>query len=423
MKTTALFLSLGLTLILSACTGKTPLAPTPPPPQNSAEVQGKPTVLMISLDGFRHDYVDRYQPPHLKAFLKDGAAAKSLVPVFPSMTFPNHYSLITGLTAERHGLLGNQFYDPVKKREYAMGNGKAVDDGSWYGGIPLWVAVQKQGMVAASYFWVASSAEIAGQRPNYWFPYKDDTPYRERIDQVVTWLKWPEATRPHFVTLYFSSVDSAGHKFGPESDEVRKAVLSLDEDLGYLFAELDKLSVKVDVIIVSDHGMQTIDRKNKAIPLDDLVSKEDFRAIGGGTQMFLYANAPDKIDPTFRKLKKAQKHYKVYLRKDIPERYHFRNHPSAPDILIDAQSPWSLGWKERLASAPAVGGSHGYDPADKNMHGIFYARGPHIKTGVKLPTTRNVNVYPFVLELLQLDLPAPVDGKADDLRPALKKAI
>lgn len=423
MKIQALFLAVVLSFLV-ACTGKAPVAPpAPPPPQNAADQLEKPIVLMISLDGFRWDYVEKFSPPNLKAFIKEGAAARSLIPIYPSMTFPNHFTLVTGLTAEHHGLLGNQFYDPAKNREYSMGDGKAVDDGTWYSGIPLWVAVQRQGMVAASYFWVASSAEIAGQRPNYWLPYSDHTPHAERIRQVVEWLKWPAATRPHFITLYFSAVDTAGHRFGPDSTEVKDAVLSLDRDLGSLFEQVDALKLPVNIVIVSDHGMQTIDRKNKAIPLDDLVSRDDFRTFGGGSQMYLYAKSPDKIEPAYRQLKKAAKHYKVYRKKDIPARYHFKNHPSAPDILIDADLPWSLGWKERLAKSPAGGGTHGYDPANKSMHGIFYARGPNIKAGVTLPSTRNVNVYPFVLELLDLKVLEPVDGKIDDLRPALKKAI
>lgn len=410
-----------IVLFLGACSSgpkKAEVSTLPPKPKNAIQFLGKPVVLLISLDGFRADYVKKFSPPHLKKFIKEGASAENLISTYPSQTFPNHYSLITGLTAEHHGLMGNHFYDRSLDKEYHI-HSPSVMEGFWYGGLPLWVAASRQGMVTASCFWVGSEAEIAGGRPHYFLPFDDRFPHVSRIEKIAEWLSWPDEERPRFMTLYFSTVDVTGHKFGPDSPELKKAVLDLDQDLGLLFAKIDESRVPVNVVIVSDHGMQTIDPIKNGIRLDPLVSEEDFRIFGGGPQMYFYARSPEKIKPAYEKLKKAQNHFKVYLRDEIPERYRFKKNPRTPDLLVDAELPYSLGMAKQFAKAHR-GGTHGYDPLEKNMRGIFYARGPQIQSGKKIASFENVNVYPFLLQLLELKTLEPIDGKPEVLAPILK---
>lgn len=399
-----------------ACSHK---GPTPDRKLNDAAHQGKPVVIMISLDGFRHDYVQKYDPPNLKKFIEGGSQAEALIPIYPSLTFPNHYTLVTGLTAEHHGLVGNHFYDPQTKREYSMMDGNATDDGTWYGGVPLWSAAELEGMVSASYFWVGSQAEIAGKRPSYWYKFDDTVPHSKRIDQTIEWLKWPDSQRPHLILLYFSEVDSAGHKYGPDSPEVKQAVLDIDKDLGVLFERVKETKVATDIIIVSDHGMQLVDTKKSARPVDAAVNKNDFKIYGGGPQMYLYAKDKSKIDRTMQKLKKIEKNFKAYKKEDIPERYHLKGSARAPDILIDAQIPYAVGLKERFEK-PKVGGVHGFDNREKNMWGIFYASGPNFKAGGKIAPVENTNVAPLVIRILGLSEKRQLDGNADVFSPIIE---
>ena len=223
---------------------------------NRPEQSAKHYVVLVSIDGFRYDYAKLYGAPHLNAIAKEGASAPDgMVPSYPSVTFPNHYTLVTGLYPEHHGIVAMSFYDPARKERYAFNDPKTVTDGSWYRGVPLWSLAEKQGMRAACFFWPGSEAEIAGARPSYYLKYDDAVPDEERVDQVVDWLKLPAAKRPHFITLYFAEVDHAGHEYGPDAPETRAAVRHVDSEIGTLRSHLAKLHLPIDLIVVSDHGM------------------------------------------------------------------------------------------------------------------------------------------------------------------------
>ena len=227
-----------------------------PNADNRAEQLAKHYVVLVSIDGFRYDYAKLYGATHLEAIAKDGATAPDgMLPAYPSVTFPNHYTLVTGLYPEHHGIVAMSFYDPARKERYAFNDAKTVTDGSWYRGVPLWSLAEKQGMRAACFFWPGSEAEIAGARPSYYLKYDDKVPDEERVDQVVDWLKLPAEKRPHFITLYFGEVDHAGHEYGPDAPETRAAVRHVDAEIGTLRAQLGKLHLPVDLVVVSDHGM------------------------------------------------------------------------------------------------------------------------------------------------------------------------
>ncbi|MGZ3723601.1 MAG: alkaline phosphatase family protein, partial [Bdellovibrionales bacterium] len=236
--------------------------------KNSPAAEKAPYVILVSLDGFRHDYAEKYKAKSLQDMAEQGTSAQSLIPVFPSKTFPNHYSIITGLYADEHGIVSNEFYDPTTKETYNAFKGGARE-AKWYAGEPLWITAEKNGFVSASYFWVASEAPIEGQYPNYWVEFSELVPDLDRVHQVVAWLKLPASERPHFITLYFSGVDHAGHKFGTDSAETAHAVQHLDEVIGELRRELATVNLPIDLIVVSDHGMDNLS-SDKIVGLDSV---------------------------------------------------------------------------------------------------------------------------------------------------------
>ena len=225
-----------------------------PNPPNTAAQQSKHYVVLVSLDGFRYDYPQKFGAPHLLALAKRGASAPAgMLPSYPSLTFPNHYTIVTGLYPEHHGIVGNTFYDPTTKKTFSYKTSSSTE-GSFYGGMPLWSLAEQQGMRSACFFWPGSEADIHG-RPSYYVPFQDNYPDEQRVDQVISWLKLPPAERPHFITLYYANTDHAGHIYGPDSEETRAAVHHVDEMVGDLSSKLAQLHLPVDLIVVADHGM------------------------------------------------------------------------------------------------------------------------------------------------------------------------
>jgi len=375
---------------------------------NAEAQQSKHYVVLVSLDGFRYDYAKKYGAKHLLAIAARGASVPDgMIPSYPSLTFPNHYTLVTGLYPEHHGIVGNQFYDPERKERYSYTDPMTNGDGSWYGGTPLWSLAEKQGMRSACFYWPGSEAEIAGERPTYYLHFDNKFPDDKRIDQVIAWLRLPTDQRPHFITLYYSNVDHAGHEFGPDSPQTAEAVRHVDELMGTLEVDLKALQLPVDLIIVSDHGMEKIQGGwidlDKYAPLDGLIV----------TSEFLYAPTEEAANATYQKLKAADPAFMVYRRANVPAELHFNSNPREGDPIIIARGPYAI-----RAHVPPVdhedkaplAGNHGFDPyMMPTMKAVFYAEGPDIRAGVKLESFENVNVYPLVVKILGLDAP-PVDG-------------
>jgi predicted AlkP superfamily pyrophosphatase or phosphodiesterase len=385
---------------------------------NAPQQVAKHYVVMVSLDGFRYDYAKKYGAKHLLAIAAKGASVPNgMLPAYPSLTFPNHYTLVTGLYPEHHGIVGNQFYDPARKERYSYSDPKTSTDGSWYQGTPLWSLAEKQGMRSACFFWPGSEAEIAGERPSYYLHFDDHFPDEKRIDQVIAWLKLPAEQRPHFITLYYSNVDHAGHEFGPDSPQTAAAVKQVDELMGTLEKDLDALRLPVDLIIVSDHGMEKTEGGWK--DLDKYAPLDGFVTVG----LSLYAPSEQAANAAYQKLKAADAAYMVYRRANVPAELHFNDNPREGDPVIVARGPYAIRAHAPSADhedrAPNVG-NHGFDPyMMPNMKAVFYAEGPDIRAGVKLQSFENVNVYPLVVKILGLDSP-PVDGSANVLTGVLK---
>jgi predicted AlkP superfamily pyrophosphatase or phosphodiesterase len=377
--------------------------------ENSAGQKDKPYVILISADGFRYDYAEKYKAEHLLALANEGVKAASMMPSFPSVTFPNHYTLVTGLYPSHQGLVDNSFYDRNLKRFYSY-KGKTAGEGIWYGGTPLWVLAEQQKMVTASYYWVGSEADIQGIYPTYYYKYNQATPIDQRIQTVVNWLKLPAEKRPHLITFYFPQVDHEGHLHGPDSPEVEKAVHFVDSAVYEMTKAVSATGLKVNFIFVSDHGMTTPDIVN-TLKMPAAIDTSKFTVMDHGLMVDLYAKNPDDIKKAYEQLKKEAKDYKVYLRVNIPSHYHYSKsddrYGRIGDIILISEFPKVFNLYNRKLDI----GWHGFDPSVvKDMHATFYAWGPAFKTNTQIGSFPNVDIFPLVTDILGLNYTFKVDG-------------
>ncbi|CAI8718847.1 ectonucleotide pyrophosphatase/phosphodiesterase [Chryseobacterium sp. IT-36CA2] len=392
--------------------------------QNSTEAQSKPYVIMISTDGFRYDYAQKYNAENLLKLANGGVKAEAMIPSYPSITFPNHWSLITGLYPSHHGLIDNFFYDYKRKENYAMSNKKNAEDGSWYGGTPLWGLAEKQGMVSASLMWVGSASDAGGMRPTYYYPYHEKFTPSEKVEKVVNWLKLPEDKRPHFISLYFPEVDGSGHHFGPDTKETETAVHLVDQAIGDLVQKVNDLGLKnVNFVFVSDHGMIKVDG---GAPLEIpaiLFDKNRFDFYNSQTLLRVYVKNSDEVKAVYKELKvKKTDDYEVYLDKRLPKYLHFATRDDQYNrigqILLIPKAPKIFLEKGKKSSV----GKHGYNPKlVPEMKATFFAWGPEFKNNLVIPEFANINVYPLVAEVLGLKIDQPIDGKLKVLKETLKE--
>ncbi len=388
---------------------------------NAEAQQQKHYVVMVSLDGFRYDYAKKYGAKHILSIAAKGASAPDgMIPSYPSLTFPNHYTLVTGLYPEHHGIVANSFYDPSRKETYSYRDAKTSSDGSWYGGVPLWSLAEKQGMRSACLFWPGSEAEIAGERPSYYLHFDNKIDENKRIDQVIAWLRLPAEQRPHLITLYYSDVDHAGHEHGPGSAQVSEAVRHVDELIGRLETELDSLHMPIDLIVVADHGMERT--QGDWITLDKYVSLDGVEAVGS----LLYPQTEADAARIYKKLRAADAGFLVYRRDKVPAELHYNSNPREGDPVVIAKGPYLI----RATLPPPTGraenppmGEHGYNPYEMtSMRAVFVAEGPDIRAGVTVKPFENVNVYPVVVKILGLDSPK-IDGSLNVLSSILAPSL
>ena len=380
-----------------------------------------PKLLLISIDGFHPDYVDKYETPNIDLLAEAGVLADYMVPVFPTKTFPNHYSIATGLYAENSGLIANNMYDAEMDEYYSLGNREAVQDARWYGGEPIWVTAEKQGVNTAPMFWPGSEAPIGGEHPTFWAPFNQELPYSARVDSVIHWLSMDEDTAPGFMTLYFSRVDTYGHRYGPESDSVASAVREVDEQIGYLIDELDRTGQResLNMIIVSDHGMAEVSDE-RVILLDQILNLETVDVIDWNPVAMINPKIETEKELIYNQFKSNEENFRVYKKEDLPERYHLKNHRRVPEIILIADLGYSITTSVRLAASGITGGAHGYDNEHPEMHSFFLANGPSFKRGERTPGFQNIHLYELMAHLLNLE-PAPNDGSLDSLIHILQK--
>lgn len=387
--------------------------------KNALSQLGKPYVILISADGFRYDYVDKYNATNLLKLRRSGVKAKSMIPSFPSVTFPNHYTIATGLYPAHHGLVYNQFYDRKRNATYGMSDRKTVEDGTWYGGTPLWVLAEQQGMLSASYFFVGTEAAIQQTSPTYWYRFNDSTNIDYRINKLVDWLKLPEDVRPHLITFYISDVDHDGHKYGPDAPETQAAVQRVDRAIGSMVQKVNTLGLAVNFIFLADHGMAAVDTITR-INIAGMIDTARFITRGGGASLHLYAKNDADIPSTYEALKKKENNFTVYLREHIPAKWHYNTTDDRfdriGDIFVVPTFPKVLsGYTNRISQ-----GAHGFDPAIKKMHASFYAWGPQIKKGKTIASFENIHVYPLVCRLLGLSYSHKIDGDGKVLEKIIR---
>jgi predicted AlkP superfamily pyrophosphatase or phosphodiesterase len=374
----------------------------------------RPILILLSIDGFRWDYADRIQTPNIHRVMANGVRAERLIPSFPTKTFPNHYTIVTGLYPAHHGIVQNSMWDPQMQATFGMGDRAAVADGRWWGGEPLWVTVQKQGLIAGIMFWPGSEANIEGVRPRYWKPYAPPLPSNDaRMDQLLAWIDRPKSERPVFLTGYFSDVDSAGHDAGPDSDEVRAAVARVDNSLGHLLAGLERrdLLEKVNLVLVSDHGMAATS-PDRVIVLSDYLDLKTVKVTDINPTLGLIPQEPATVDDVLQKLASAHPNLHVYRREETPAAWHYRDNPRIPPIVGLADEGWTLieARPTDPSKHPGVGGTHGYDPSYRSMHGIFIAAGPSFRhDGMMVAPFENIHIYDALATVLQVK-PARNDG-------------
>ena len=388
---------------------------------NSAEQQRKPYLIMISADGFRWDLADKYHAANLIALRQGGVAAEKMIPSYPSVTFPNHYSLATGLYPSHHGIVNNAFYDPKKGRGYRISDRTAVRDSSWYGGIPIWVLAERQQMVSASFFWVGSEAAVDGVRPTYFYYFNDRISMDNRLRTVKDWLLLPEDRRPHLILFYLSQVDHAEHLFGPDSKEAEDAVHLVDDIVGRMTRMVDSLGLPVNYIFVSDHGMAALDTLYAGISLPAAIDTTKFTVSGSETLVNLYAHDKADIAAQYATLKKEKPEgWDIYLPDGTPAHWHYTSgddrYGRMGDILLVAKYPHMLYLRDHRVHP----GEHGFDNLFLQMGATFYAWGPAFKKGLKISPFENVNVYPLVARILGLTLPEGIDGKPGVLKGTLR---
>jgi predicted AlkP superfamily pyrophosphatase or phosphodiesterase len=372
-------------------------------------------VVVLSMDGFRSDYPDKAHTPTLDSIAREGVRA-AFRPSFPSVTFSNHYTLATGLHPDHHGLINNYFYAPDLALVYRIGDNRAVTNPAFYGGEPIWNTAEKQGVRAATYYWVGSEAPIQGMQPSICKAYNKAIPFIDRADSVIAWLQLPEAVRPHLIMWYMEEPDATGHTATPDSPGVTAKVEELDNILSRFFGAARKLKhfKKIDFIVLSDHGMATY-TPEKYVNLNDYLPRDSFDYVFDGAPTLLYPKAT--YTETAWSILQQVPHIKAYKKGEMPEKYVYGAHPRIGDLVVVPDIGTHVQFRSQ--SHPRMGGAHGYDNFEPAMEAIFYATGPSFKKNIRLPAMPNVNLYLIIARALHLQ-PAPNDGVLTEVEPLFK---
>ncbi|SFJ72346.1 Predicted pyrophosphatase or phosphodiesterase, AlkP superfamily [Myroides guanonis] len=375
---------------------------------NSKQQLNKPYVILISADGFRYDYIEKYNAEFLKRISKKGVRSLALIPSFPSVTFPNHYSIVTGLYPSHHGLVGNNMIDVKSGERYSLRNKKAIVNPKWYGGTPIWVLAEQNNMLTACYYWPGSEAPIKGFLPTYFYKYSETTPIDDRINEVKEWLLLPEDRRPHLITFYMPEVDHAGHTYGPDSSETETAVRFVDESLKKLNEVVSKLDLPVYFVFVSDHGMNAVDQANPIIfPIKVDENKVDI--VSNGTYISVFVKDKKDVLSFYNLIKSGQNNqFEVYLKENIPSHLHFDakedRYARIGDIVLLAKAPYLF------SNGKPIPGAHGYDPYEvENMNATFLVWGNSVKPKI-IDKVENIHIYPLLAKMLGLEVNEQIDG-------------
>lgn len=390
------------------------LAGCSPQQAHNGHEQGssRPYVILVSFDGFRHDFSSMAETPAMDRMAREGLKAEALQPVFPTLTFPNHFSIASGRLPQNHGIVANTFPDDNGDRWYSLYERETVEDGSWYQAEPSWVTAEKQGVRTAAYYFVGTEADVFGVRPSDWRSFEFGVPGEERVDQVLEWLRRPESQRPHLVTLYFEEVDSKTHWYGIGSEESMQAIRDLDRWLGRLQDGIDDLSIadQVYIFLVSDHGMAALDRENVLV-LESVIDLGEMKIVEGGPYAFIHFHRPDP-GRALALRETINRHWtcgKAFRPEDLPESWQAGISARYPDLIVQADPGCAVvSTRKRLEKLQHA--DHGWAPDVPEMRGIFYATGPRIPAGARTGVLHVTDIQPLVMSILELEPPEPVDG-------------
>jgi len=365
----------------------------------------RPTVIVLGFDGFARRYLDEDSVPTFHAVAKDGVTGDAMIPSFPSVTFPNFYTLATGLYPSHTGIVNNVFYDPAFDTVFVFVR-PIAREGRWWGGDPIWNTADRQGKRSATMFWVGSEAPVGGHQPTYWQLFDAKVPFDARVAQVLAWLDLPDSTRPDLIMAYFQEPDHTGHDKGPGSPEVRAAVLGVDSALAQLVAGLKQRGLydKTNLVLVADHGMSAIGPE-RVVYLDDVVDSASVKVISL-SPLLMVEPRDGKSAPLLERLRKLP-HVSVWPRDSVPARLHYSGNPRISSVVGVADDGWTIAW--RHGRPMTLGGAHGYDNAAKSMQALFIARGPGFKGGTTVAPFENVNIYALLAHLLGVTA-SPNDG-------------
>lgn len=408
------FRVLSLLALLLLCVG---CAPSQLKSQGGAAQEA---LILVSIDGFRPDYLDRGETPTLNALAADGVRAESLKPAFPTLTFPNHYTLVTGLYPDHHGIINNRFVDPVSGKRFVYNNAQTTEDPAWWGGEPIWVGAEKQGVRTATLFWPGSESVIGGVRPSHWLPFDGNLPPIARVDRLLQWMDEPAASRPRFFTLYFEQVDHIAHRDGADAPSVGTALREIDTALAHLVDGLRKRGVyeRVNLVIVSDHGAANLSRE-RHIYIEDVLSPDDAVTMNLGALAGFNPRAGHTAQAEAALLR-PHAHMQCWRKSEMPARLHYGTHPRIPALVCMPESGWQITTREYVNQRKRLSlGDHGYDNDDPDMRALFIAHGPAFRHGLVVPQFDNVDVYPLLAHLLDIK-PAPNDGDFSVVAPMLR---
>ena len=383
----------------------------------AAQTADKPPLILISLDGFRWDYLDRGLSPNLSALAAGGVRAERMIPSFPSITFPNHYTLVTGLYPDHHGIVNNTFEDSRMPGVFKM---SSKEEGWWNEATPIWTTAEENGVHAGVMFWPGSEAELHGVRPSHWKPFDIAFPASARVDTVLSWLDLPKGERPGFLTLYFETVDSAGHAFGPDSPEVNQAIGRVDAAVGRLIDGLKARGITANIIVVADHGMAGVTADHTLV-LDSLIDVSAVHVVFDDAVLGVDIPATPAGRAAEARLLMHHDHVDCWRKANVPARFHYGANPRVPDVVCAVETGWLLETREQITRRHLpLRGEHGYDNQDPQMGALFIANGPSFKKGLVIRPFPNVDVYPLMTEILALP-PQPNDGRLADLAPILAR--
>ncbi|GAN09087.1 nucleotide pyrophosphatase [Mucor ambiguus] len=377
-----------------------------------------PTVIFISLDGTVNQDLEFHITPVLSEMADNGVRAEYMTPSFPPITFPNHWSLVTGLYPEAHGVVGNYFYDAHLNDSFYYKSPDKSWDSKWWGGEPIWITAVRQNKKSGVIMWPGCSTEFNGLRPSYSVAYSDYVSFDDKVDQVFDWFDLPLEDRPQFIGLYVPEIDQSGHAYGPYANETLTALHMADQSIGRLLEGLRErnLTDVVNVIVVSDHGMSTSDR-SRLIYYDDVLTKEELDLIWTieayptlGIRPHLHLDqdkAVETLYQAFRRLHNSLEtpHFEVYKKQDFPDRFHFRDNVRIPPLLVLPDAGWNLVTHKDYHGGGAPyqpRGVHGYDNLSPDSRAIFVAQGPHFPKGKTIAPFWNIELYSVMSRILHL---------------------